>query len=502
MSLKINIDLKILLFILSLNEILNQSNEVVFLKFKSLYEGEDKIEDFFITNLLQVKLYSKINIGENNNEITLLVTRSHPYFSLSPLHLKNKDGIFNTKYNFKESPSFKNISYPHEYIIESKDDIKAKETFKFPFFNYKEQNYKDKIINDLDIILGINEQYKENPYYVNFGLELIMNKKNNSKQDYNLFYQLKSRKVIDDYYTSYIFDNEKNADDENLSNLDELINLKGKIIIGDLPKYFDNTNYSKYELLSTYSYRYESSIAQWTIKFNEIYYKVGDRTYTDNYRLVNFNINDFLFIAPLSYTYNIKFVYFNSYVNQKVCHLFTDNGYETYYFDKSQYFNLTHLKRFPSLFFKNNELQYTFELNYKDLFIERDGKYWFLIAFPTINRSSQWFFGRLFLKKYHFIFNYDSKTISFYNPNLPKDDPSDKKGDTSGNKTNIIIIICIAAIVVLSLISISLGIYLSKMCYKANKNKGRLNEIKENFVYESQENNINENESQSITINA
>ena len=339
MSLKINIDLKILLFILSLNEILNQSNEVVFLKFKSLYEGEDKIEDFFITNLLQVKLYSKINIGENNNEITLLVTRSHPYFSLSPLHLKNKDGIFNTKYNFKESPSFKNISYPHEYIIESKDDIKAKETFKFPFFNYKDQNYKDKIINDLDIILGINEQYKENPYYVNFGLELIMNKKNNSKQDYNLFYQLKSRKVIDDYYASYIFDNEKNLDDENLSNLDELINLKGKIIIGDLPKYFDNTNYSKYELLSTYSYRYESSIAQWTIKFNEIYYKVGDRTYTDNYRLVNFNINDFLFIAPLSYTYNIKFVYFNSYVNQKVCHLFTDNGYETYYFDKSQYLN-------------------------------------------------------------------------------------------------------------------------------------------------------------------
>ena len=40
------------------------------------------------------------------------------------------------------------------------------------------------------------------------------------------------------------------------------------------------------------------------------------------------------------------------------------------------------------------------------------------------------------------------------------------------------------------------------MCYKANKNKGRLNEIKENFIYESQENNINENESQSITINA
>ena len=200
MSLKKNIDLKILLFILSLNEILNQSNEVVFLKFKSLYEGTDTIEDYFVNNLLQIKLYSRINIGQNNQEITLLVTRSHPYFSLTPLHLKNKDGIYNTNYNFRESPSFKNISYPHEYIIESNEDIKAKETFKFTFFNYKDNNYKEKTLNDLDIILGINEQYKENPYFVNFGIELILNKVNNSKQDYNLFYQLKSRRVIDDYY--------------------------------------------------------------------------------------------------------------------------------------------------------------------------------------------------------------------------------------------------------------------------------------------------------------
>ena len=498
MSLKINIDLKILLFILSLNEILNQSNEVVFLKFKSLYEGTDTIEDYFVNNLLQIKLYSRINIGQNNQEITLLPTRSHPYFSLTPLHLKNKDGIYNTNYNFRESPSFKNISYPHEYIIESKEDIKAKETFKFTFFNYKDNNYKEKTINDLDIILGINEQYKENPYFVNFGIELILNKVNNSKQDYNLFYQLKSRRVIDDYYISYIFDNEKNNDDENLSNLDDLINLTGKIVIGDLPKYFANTNFSKYQLLSTYSYRYESPIFQWAIKFNEITYKYGDRTYTDNSKVVNFNINDFLIVAPLSYTYNIKSVYFKSYVNQKVCHLFTDNGYETYYFDKSQYFNLTNLKNFPTLFFKNNELQYTFELNYKDLFIERDGKYWFLIAFPTINRSSQWFFGRLFLKKYNLFFNYDLKTISFYNPNLPRDDiPINPENKSSNVKLTIFIVV----IVVLSAVSVGLGIYLSRVCYKAKKAKGRLNEIKENFVYETQENNNGENESQSNAIN-
>ena len=492
MSLKINIEFKILLFILSFNEIFNQSNEVVYLKFNSLYKGEDNIEEPFINNLLQINLYSKISIGEKNNEIMLLLTNSHPYFALTPLHLINKNGIYNTNYNYRESHSFKNISYPGEYIIESKDDIKAKETFKLPFFNYNENNYKDRTINDLDIILGINEQYNNKPYYVNFGLELIMNSKNNYKQEYNLIYQLKSRKLIDDYYITYIFDN-----NENLYNLEELINSTGKIIIGDLPNYFKNTDFSKYQLLSTYSYRYESSLSLWTIKFNEIYYKYGDRTYTENSKLANLNINDFMIVAPLSYMYNIKSIYFNNYVKENICHLYTDNGYETYYFDKSEYFTLSKLKSFPSLYFKNNELQYTFELNYKDLFIEKNGKYWFLIAFPTINRTSQWYFGRIFLKKYNLFFNYDTKTISFYNPNLPKEETP----TTPNNTSNTTLIICIVAIVVLSAVSIGLGIYLSKVCYKEKKAKGRINEINENFVYETQENNKYENKSDINSIN-
>jgi len=497
MSLKINIEFKILLFILSFNEIFNQSNEVVYLKFNSLYKGEDNIEEPFINNLLQINLYSKISIDEKNNEIMLLLTNSHPYFALTPLHLINKNGIYNTNYNYRESHSFKNISYPGEYIIESKDDIKAKETFKLPFFNYNENNYKDRTINDLDIILGINEQYNSKPYYVNFGLELIMNSKNNYKQEYNLIYQLKSRKLIDDYYITYIFDQGKNTDNENLYNLEELINSTGKIIIGDLPNYFKNTDFSKYQLLSIYSYRYESSLSLWTIKFNEIYYKYGDRTYTENSKLANLNINDFMIVAPLSYMYNIKSIYFNNYVKENICHLYTDNGYETYYFDKSEYFTLSKLKSFPSLYFKNNELQYTFELNYKDLFIEKNGKYWFLIAFPTINRTSQWYFGRIFLKKYNLFFNYDTKTISFYNPNLPKEETP----TTPNNTSNTTLIICIVAIVVLSAVSIGLGIYLSKVCYKEKKAKGRINEINENFVYETQENNKYENKSDINSIN-
>ena len=90
------------------------------------------------------------------------------------------------------------------------------------------------------------------------------------------------------------------------------------------------------------------------------------------------------------------------------------------------------------------------------------------------------------------------KTISFYNPNLPKDDiPINPENKSSNVKLTIFIVV----IVVLSAVSVGLGIYLSRVCYKAKKAKGRLNEIKENFVYETQENNNGENESQSNAIN-
>ena len=289
--------------------------------------------------------------------------------------------------------------------------------------------------------------------------------------------------------------------------MDKIYIILTNYLIGDNYNFFQNThaNCSKYELLSTYSYRIiDSSESQlhWTIKFNEIYFTCDNRTYTDNSKIVNFDFNEFLIQAPLSYMYTIKNIYFNTYLKDGVCHLYSDNGYETYYFDISNYFNITKLKSFPSLHFKNNELHYTFELTYEDLFVEKDGKLWFLITFPTINRISQWFFGSVFLRKYILLFNYDSKTISFYNPNFPKketqsDQNSDIPDSNDSNSNSLIIKICLAIIVVLAVVSIGLGLYIYKICFKNKKNKNRINEIDENFEYESHENIRKDTESDS-----
>ena len=483
MSLKNNSYFIIILIILLFNEILNATDEVIYLEFKSLYNDGEFIDNTIISQLFQRRIYSKIIIGEPEHEIKILLSPYHSYFALTPLHLENKEGILVTDYNYKESKSFQNVSSPMK-ILES-EDIFAKEKIKLGLFNYKKKEYKEIIINDFDFIFCINQQYMKNPYFVNLGLEFLVKKSEFDVKKYNLIYQLKSKKITNSYYLSFEFDKGENNNGTNLYNLNKLFNSTGKILIGDLTDYYQFYNFSKNQFLSIYSFRKDTSPLLWTIKFDDFYYKYGDRTYSLNVKVANFDLNNFIIQGPYSYDYEIKYTFFNKYINKDVCHRYTDVAFETYYFDKSDNFNISDLQTFPTLHFKSNDLQYTFELNYEDLFVEKDGKFWFLIVFPT-QRVSEWYFGTLFLRKYNLLFNYDSKTMGFYNPNLPKgDDPS---GENPDNSNSLTIKICIAVIVVLSVLSVGLGIYISKICYNKKKTKARLNEIEENFEYESKDN--------------
>ena len=135
----------------------------------------------------------------------------------------------------------------------------------------------------------------------------------------------------------------------------------------------------------------------------------------------------------------------------------------------------------------------------------------------TENSDETWSIGYPLLKKYQFVFNQDSRTVGFYNPNLPKDkgddeqsdsetddeeegekksDESDKKNKDTENKVNnsglsaeiIILIICGSGIVF-----IVIGILIGKFVFKKMKGKKRVNELEENFDYfDGQGNTINE----------
>ena len=109
-----------------------------------------------------------------------------------------------------------------------------------------------------------------------------------------------------------------------------------------------------------------------------------------------------------------------------------------------------------------------------------------MVIFPTFNDISEWYFGNLFLRKYNLLFNYDSKIISFYNPNLQRDD-NDSSNKNNSKSNDITIKILIIIIVILSVFSVSIGILVGKLYYQNKKYKVRLNELNDSFEYETKE---------------
>ena len=134
---------------------------------------------------------------------------------------------------------------------------------------------------------------------------------------------------------------------------------------------------------------------------------------------VQININQYIILSPLIYFYKIKTYYFDYYIKEGICKINEGIEYKTISCEKSKKFGIDNLKKFPSLFMEHHEFNYTFEFTYEDLFLEKDNNYWFLVALSSFkNDLEEWNMGIIFLRKYNLIFNQDTKTISFYNPNI------------------------------------------------------------------------------------
>ena len=126
--------------------------------------------------------------------------------------------------------------------------------------------------------------------------------------------------------------------------------------------------------------------------------------------------------------------------------------------------NLNNLRSFPILYFEHNEFNFTFEFNYKDLFAEIDNKYIFLIAIKD-GDVDNWYLGYVFLRKYQFVFNQDSKTIGFYNTNLVVNKEKKREINKSIDFRYIVLIIsfCIMCLVI--------GFFSGNYIYKTYKHK-------------------------------
>lgn len=387
-------------------------------------ENNSNKKKYFIDEIIDLSLYTTMYIGEPEHKIKTLISTTNPYLSLIYTYDRLEHNYSKYEYDINKSKTFKNITSNGIYYIKSRNDILMKEKLKIEVLNYENNKTNLNIIDDINMILGIENINKNNKkiYNLNIGLKLLYEKQNAlDNYKYCFIYQLKQKNIINNYYFSLFFQKGKNENGQILYNIDELISTKAELIIGDYPHNYYPSLFDEGQLITILS-----DYLSWNLYFSNIYFYKKDKNNDFNEKkiigvpIAEITFNDFLINAPMPYFESIKKYFFEKYLSENICKTDYSGELLILFCEKSENFSITELQKFPSLYFQHDEFRYTFELTYEDLFIEKDNKFWFLVVFETYFDTEKWFLGNLFLRKYYFVFNQDSKTIGFYNLNFPK----------------------------------------------------------------------------------
>ena len=228
------------------------------------------------------------------------------------------------------------------------------------------------------------------PQCFHIGTQLLINQ---DEKDSNLMDNLHKNKYIKTYYYEYKIYEE-----------DEIY-----LVLG-LDENFENNNKYKFikPIIAPYSY---NVILKWGLTLQNLFLN----NYTIQYKRetrAEFDINCGCLLG------NIDFRdYFKNYLKYHDIPVEPkryEKEYYVYFFEK----NMTKIDIIKNinLQFYHKELNFYFSFDFNDLFLEKNNGYYFLIVFECNYRSS-WKFGFPFFKKYHFIFNHDSKIMGLYCPN-------------------------------------------------------------------------------------
>jgi hypothetical protein len=354
----------------------------------------------------------------------------------------SKDKIIKI-WNLEDSFCICNISVDN-YIGEMKiykdfifyNDLmfKNKITIKDLNFSLIEYEKEKKTKNDSTLCLNIGFHLSETSNENIYNIKLIT----------NLILQLKQKNIITSYHFNLHFEpiliNEETFD--------------GFIVIGEEPHQYLKNNYNEYQLFKTLAYK-KDNVLSWDMHFNKIYYLINSKEIITNIKIDFYNQGTLspsssLIVGTNDYEIKIKFDFFDKLIYSRKCKREEKNFMIFYYCYKNKT-TKEDLKQFPSLYFANEELDYTFELDYKDLFYENDELIYFLIIFYNypiemqeyfFDYNSRWELGMPFLKKYFFTYDYDNKYIGFYNSKkLFKND--NDKDETKNNDKNLLLLVII-----------------------------------------------------------
>ena len=443
----------------------------------------------FLNYWLPNEMYSYLYIGSPKSKIYAFFD-SEDYGS----YLDNSICQLPSIYNKELSSTFINTSEYNVFFSHFRNMCFAKETF----YVYTDFNLE---INKIKNIHNITFLYAPKPpnnteFYNNFpitgfsclhiGLQLPI-----SLDFYESWIiQLKKKDYIESTYWTFEFTNNNRNGLFDINNENE-----GYLVVGLPPHKYRPNKYNENEFRSTVSKirikNYEDyRVNLWGIIFDKIYFFNNNNEIILKTTKCKFSLNINLIEGSTDYLNNIENEFFNNLYNKSIC--FKErvrsekNGlYYMIWCNKNDYNQIKNT--FPILYFKSNELDYIFELTYKDLFAINGDKIFFLIIFRSI--ESMFTFGKLFYKKYLFTFSFDNKIIGFYKDILNISSPKNNYENNKNLKEKLLIF-CFIFLFILIFAFIKI-----KKKYISNRQK-RINElIDNNYVYMINKSNSSSNQS-------
>ena len=395
---------------------------------------KDLSPDNLMINLFKNDIYTNFDIGTPNQEIPISIKlQTYAFYIVS-----SESKISLKTFSSNDSKTF----YSTNNVIRNL----MNEDFNFAFFssdiiNLSNINKK----NNFSFFLVKNTSNTE--ICEGGGIGLNIKPKSPNIEKINFINELKEQNLISSYAFSIKYKNEK----------------EGELIIGKKPHEYDNERYKNeyfhFANIPIYSYDF-----QWALYFDKVQYGNIDLNKRINQILI-LEIELGVIISNSEYKNFIQKNFFEKYINEKKCFIgtFEKEGYKYFYCNENVDISLM-----QNLSFYNQDLNYTFELNYKDLFYNFDGKNYYLVVFPWY-LGVQWRMGLPFFKKYQLIFDSEKKIIGVYERILEK-----KSNIFKFWKNNLIIFLIFV---------IAFLIFYIIRNIKNKSRKIRANELKENYDY-------------------
>ena len=441
-----------LLLLLGINIYYIKCDYVIFeldtYKNKSNYD-EEQINYFYES--VMNKLYSKISLGQKNSQYimeikinTIGLTIYNYNCDIPPLNSDSNPPLLP---NFAES-----ITIDH---IEDNDTQIYGEYFVYILnntMNIKTEKEEKKIYVDYLFSQRNNSEYINKdilrPYTCfNLGFHLMTKDIIDDEYALNLIFQLKKKDIIKSYNWFIEYDSE-NKD-------------KAKLILGVKPYEYSKEKYKEENDKTIEAEKRLDKIIYWDVKMSEIYLmKNNEKQLIEGYYTCSLEPSLGVIVGVIGYKLYVEDNLFKPLIRQKKCfkekNIF--NKYIIYYCNKDMK-DILKKSEAVKLYFYHRFFGKTFELNFEDLFEEKNNFIFFKIFFDE-EQNDIWRLGKPFLIKYFFSYNFDGKTISYYN----LEENEDNKG------TNIKTVL-IVAIIILALIFLGLGFFLGKYIVNYRKNK-------------------------------